>query len=125
MGGQMGNVPFLHSVSFNTSCGDLRLKLMAPCQSGVSKIRRLNADLGGTRRIPRRGTVGNFDNFNNFTFCRRYGARNGGSLSSTINLILRLCLYYFLHINPQQHKQPSNTTTMVVELLAPPAAWIQ
>jgi hypothetical protein len=25
----------------------------------------------------------------------------------------------------QQHKQPTNTTTMVMELLAPPAAWIE
>jgi hypothetical protein len=28
-------------------------------------------------------------------------------------------------VNPQQHKQTTNTTTMVMELLAPPAAWIQ
>jgi hypothetical protein len=28
-------------------------------------------------------------------------------------------------VNPQQHKQPTNTTTMVMEPLAPPAAWIQ
>jgi hypothetical protein len=28
-------------------------------------------------------------------------------------------------VNPQQHKQPTNTTTMVVEPLAPPVAWIQ
>jgi hypothetical protein len=27
-------------------------------------------------------------------------------------------------VHPQQHKQPTNTTTMVMELLAPPAAWI-
>jgi hypothetical protein len=27
--------------------------------------------------------------------------------------------------HPQQHKQPKNTTTMVMELLTPPAAWIQ
>jgi hypothetical protein len=27
-------------------------------------------------------------------------------------------------VNPQQHKQPTNTTTMVMEMLAPPAAWI-
>jgi hypothetical protein len=26
--------------------------------------------------------------------------------------------------NQQQHKQPTNTTNMVMELLAPPAAWI-
>jgi hypothetical protein len=28
-------------------------------------------------------------------------------------------------VHPQQHKQPTNTTTMVMELLAPPAALIQ
>jgi hypothetical protein len=29
-------------------------------------------------------------------------------------------------VHPQQHKkQPTNTTTMVMELLAPPAMWIQ
>jgi hypothetical protein len=28
-------------------------------------------------------------------------------------------------VNPQQHKQPTNTTTMVVEPLSPPAVWIQ
>jgi hypothetical protein len=27
-------------------------------------------------------------------------------------------------VHPQQHKQPTNTTTMVMEPLAPPAAWI-
>jgi hypothetical protein len=27
-------------------------------------------------------------------------------------------------VNPQQHKQPKKTTTIVMELLAPPAAWI-
>jgi hypothetical protein len=27
-------------------------------------------------------------------------------------------------VNPQQHKQPTNTTTMVMALLASPAAWI-
>ncbi len=30
-----------------------------------------------------------------------------------------------LRVHPQQHKQPTNTTTLVMELLAPPAAWIQ
>jgi hypothetical protein len=28
-------------------------------------------------------------------------------------------------VNPQQHKQPTNTTTMVMKPLTPPAAWIQ
>jgi hypothetical protein len=27
-------------------------------------------------------------------------------------------------VHPQQHKQQTNTTTMVMEPLAPPAAWI-
>jgi hypothetical protein len=27
-------------------------------------------------------------------------------------------------VNSQQHKQPTNTTTMVMEPLTPPAAWI-
>jgi hypothetical protein len=27
-------------------------------------------------------------------------------------------------VHPQQHKQPTNTTTMVMEPLTPPAAWI-
>jgi hypothetical protein len=28
-------------------------------------------------------------------------------------------------VNPQQHKQPTNATTMVIEPLTSPAAWIQ
>jgi hypothetical protein len=28
-------------------------------------------------------------------------------------------------VHPQQHKQPTNTITMVMEPFAPPAAWIQ
>jgi hypothetical protein len=28
-------------------------------------------------------------------------------------------------VHPQQHKQPINTTTMVMEPLTPPAVWIQ
>jgi hypothetical protein len=28
-------------------------------------------------------------------------------------------------VHPQQHKQPTNTTTMVMEPLAPPAVWTQ
>ncbi len=63
----------------------------------------------------------------------RYGARMGGSKSNAINLILRLFLHHILHtmklvtsrVHPQQHKQPANTTTMVMELLAPPAGWIR
>ncbi len=36
----MGGVPFSHSAFFRHSDGDLRLELMAHCQSRVSKIRR-------------------------------------------------------------------------------------
>jgi hypothetical protein len=57
MGGLTGGVPFLHSVFFRPSGGDLRLELMAHCQSGVFKIRCLNELLGGVRRIPRRGSA--------------------------------------------------------------------
>jgi hypothetical protein len=57
-----------------------------------------------------------------------YGARVGGSKYYAVNLILRLFLYQFYiqqaQVYPQQHKQPTNTTTMVMEPLAPPAAWI-
>ncbi len=42
MGSLMGGVPFLHSAFLRPSGGDLRLALMAHCQSGVSKIRCLN-----------------------------------------------------------------------------------
>jgi hypothetical protein len=28
-------------------------------------------------------------------------------------------------VHPQQHKQPTNTTTMGMELLTPPAEWIR
>jgi hypothetical protein len=28
-------------------------------------------------------------------------------------------------VHPQQHKKPTNTTTMVMEPLAPPVVWIQ
>jgi hypothetical protein len=49
------------------------------------------------------------------------------------NPSLGLFLYHFFtynglvmsRVHPQQHKQPTNTTTMVMELLAPPAVWIQ
>jgi hypothetical protein len=48
------------------------------------------------------------------------------------NPSLGLFLYHFFtynglvmsRVHPQQHKQQTNTTTMVMELLAPPAAWI-
>jgi hypothetical protein len=62
----------------------------------------------------------------------RYGARVCVSKINALDAILRLFLYHFLthnelvisRVNPQQHKQPTNTTTMVMELLAPPAVWI-
>jgi hypothetical protein len=53
----MGGMPFLHSAFFRPSSGDLRLDLMAHCQSRVSKIRRLNELLGGVRRILHRGSA--------------------------------------------------------------------
>ncbi len=56
----------------------------------------------------------------------RCGARQCGTKSNPGNLILRLFLYHFLpRVHPQQHKQPKNTTTMMMEALAPPAAWIR
>jgi hypothetical protein len=70
-------------------------------------------------------------------FCRMtrkwYGARVGGPKYYAVNLILRLFLYHFFtyvelvtsRVHLQQHKQPTNTTTMVMELLATPAAWFQ
>jgi hypothetical protein len=60
MGGLTGGVPFLHSKFFRPSGGDLRLELMAHCQSGVSNIRRLKELLGGVCRIPQRGSAWNF-----------------------------------------------------------------
>ncbi len=59
MGSLTGGLPFLHSAFFRPSGRDLRLELMAHCQSGVSKIRRLNELLGGVRRIPQRGSACN------------------------------------------------------------------
>jgi hypothetical protein len=48
------------------------------------------------------------------------------------NPSLGLFFYHFFtydglvtsQVHPQQHKQQTNTNTMVMELLAPPAAWI-
>jgi hypothetical protein len=62
MGGRAINSPFLHLEFFRPSNGDLRLELMAYCQSGVSKIRRLKVNLGGTRRILHRGSAWYFAN---------------------------------------------------------------
>jgi hypothetical protein len=60
MGGRAINFPFLHSEHFRSSGGDLRLELMVYCQSGVSKIRCLKVNLGGTCRILQRGSAGYF-----------------------------------------------------------------
>jgi hypothetical protein len=60
---------------------------------------------------------------------RRYGASQCEAQSNALNLILRFFFTYnelvMSRVNPHQHKQPTNTTTMVMEPLAPPAAWIQ
>jgi hypothetical protein len=56
-----------------------------------------------------------------------------GGKSNAVNLILRLFMHHFFTYNelvtsqvhpPQQHKQPTNTTSMVMETLSPPAAWV-
>jgi hypothetical protein len=57
MGGLTGGMPFLHLCVFRPSGGDLRLELMAHCQSGVSKIRCLKELLGVVCRIPQRGSA--------------------------------------------------------------------
>ncbi len=51
IGGRATDFPFLHSKDLRPSKGDLRLEIMAYCQSGVSKIRHLKDNLGGTHRI--------------------------------------------------------------------------
>ncbi len=58
---------------------------------------------------------------------------NVGQNVTPHNPSLGLFLYQFFtynefvtsRVHPQQHKQPTNATTMVMELLAPPAVWIQ
>jgi hypothetical protein len=53
---------------------------------------------------------------------------NVGQNVTPHNPSLGLYLYHFFvtsRVHPQQHKQPKNTTTMVMEPLAPPVAWIQ
>ncbi len=62
MGGLMGGMPFLYLVFFRPSRGDLRLELMAYCQSGVSNKRHLKGLLGGTHRILLRGSAWDFAN---------------------------------------------------------------
>ncbi len=61
----------------------------------------------------------------------RYGARVGGPKYYAVNLILRLFLYHFLRTMSSRHHESihnnannQHTTTMVMELLAPPVAWI-
>jgi hypothetical protein len=69
----------------------------------------------------------------------RRGARLGGAQSNVCNPTLRLFSHTCLHISRtrlhttseddqtrrhKKHKQQTNTITMVVEPLAPPAAWI-
>ncbi len=46
----MTDFPFLHSEGLRSSGGDLRLELMAYCQRGVSRMRCLKDNLGGTSR---------------------------------------------------------------------------
>jgi hypothetical protein len=59
------------------------------------------------------------------------GAHLCASKSNAVNLILRFFVPFVTYdelvtsqVYSQQHKQPTNTTTMVMEPLAPPAAWI-
>jgi hypothetical protein len=57
----------------------------------------------------------------------------GGQKNNTINLIVRqyayfmvIFWYFFTHDELDRNMQPQhNITTMVVELFAPPAVWIQ
>jgi hypothetical protein len=63
----------------------------------------------------------------------RCGARQCGSKCYPTLPLLRVIFVPFFtydglvmsRVHPQQHKQQTNTTTMVMEPLAPPAAWIQ
>jgi hypothetical protein len=58
---------------------------------------------------------------------------NVGQNITPHNPSLGIFLYHFFtynelmmsQVNPQQHKQLTNTTTLVMKPLAPPAAWIQ
>ncbi len=56
----MSGMPFSYSAFLRPSGRNLRLELMAYCQSGVSNKRRLKELLGKTRRILRRGSTWNF-----------------------------------------------------------------
>jgi hypothetical protein len=51
MGGLTGGVPFLHSAFLRPYGRDLRVVLIANCQSRVFNKRRLKELLGGTCRI--------------------------------------------------------------------------
>ena len=57
IGGQVTDFHFLYSKFLRPSGRDLRLELMAYCQSGVSRMRHLKDNLGGTCRILRRGSA--------------------------------------------------------------------
>ncbi len=62
----------------------------------------------------------------------RCGTRQCGSKCyPTLPLLMFIFVPFFTYdglvtsqVHPQQHKQPTNTTTMVMETLAPPVAWI-
>ncbi len=60
--GQATNFLFLLSEFFRPSGGDFSLEIMVYCQSGVSQIRRLKVNLGGTCRIFCRGSTWYFAN---------------------------------------------------------------
>jgi hypothetical protein len=57
MGDWANNFPFLRLAFLRSSGRDLRLEVMAHCQSGILRIRRLNKDLGGTLKILCRGSA--------------------------------------------------------------------
>jgi hypothetical protein len=59
-----------------------------------------------------------------------YGASQCGAESNTLNLIVEVILYLFLHTMGLWHHKTihntqiiKNTMTLVAELLAPPAKW--
>jgi hypothetical protein len=59
---------------------------------------------------------------------RQCGEKCYPTLPLLRDIFVPLFTYYELvtsQVNPQQHKQPTNTTTMVMEPLTPPVAWIQ
>jgi hypothetical protein len=88
--------------------------------------------------VSRQQIPGKYSTLPTGTKCKKhswYGASVCGSKSNAVNIILRLFLFIFVphftydelvtsRVHPQQHNQPTNTTTMVMELLAHPAVWI-